>query len=94
MSDHTAEWPEWTDEIAYVPVADYCPTIEEQEEARDFFAESAVESFEEFVCGLPDNTFVEVSRAIRTLRETITRYNLEKHDWDPPLGMIDILEIF
>ncbi|MBV8078267.1 MAG: hypothetical protein JO284_17790 [Planctomycetaceae bacterium] len=81
-------WPAWTDEVRYAV------TEADEREARDFFKDTAVEAFEEFVCGLPDTDFVEVSRAIRTLRHAVLRYNAEKDEWEEPIGMTDLLELF
>ena len=62
-----AEWGQWADQYRYEP------TPEEEREARDFFQIGALDAFEEYICGLPNTDFVEVTRAIRTLRNAVLR---------------------
>ena len=92
---HDEDWTDSGEEFRYIPTeVGYVPTPEEEREARDFFRDTAVEAFEGWVTGLPDTDFVEVSRAIRTLRHAVLRYNCEKDEWEEPIGMTDILELF
>jgi len=81
-------WPAWTDEIRFAP------TEADAREAAEFFNRDPVETFEEWVEGLDDTSFTEAVRAIRTLRSLILRYNAERCEWDEPIAMTDILELF
>lgn len=81
-------WDEcpWSDRVSY--------TVNDQAEAAVLFGTDPVEAFQDFVCDLDDQAFCEVTRAIRTLREAVTRYHAEKSEHDPVVTVQDILEAF